>query len=141
MQRCLIVDNSPIVRRVAKVILGDFGFEVLEAGTGSDALAMASRWSPRLILVDAGLTDMPVLDVLRHFRDNCARLTQIVYCPNSFDILDLQRAHAAGASDVLVKPFDRASILSKIDVWTSTAGAPERSSFFSRLSRSEIVRV
>lgn len=141
MHRCLIADTSPIVRRVAKVILSDFGFEVLEAPSGADAMALVSRFSPRVVLVDAAIHDKPVLDVLRHVRDTCSRNTHVVYCPNQFDILDLQRAQAAGATDVLVKPFDRASLVSKIEAWLATDGTPQRPAFFSRLSRSELVRV
>ncbi len=140
MHRCLIADNSPLVRRVAKSILMDFGFEVQDVQTGAEAIAVVNRFAPRVVLVDAALQDMPVLDVLRHIRDRGPQLTRAVYCPNEFDLLDLQRAHAAGATDVLVKPFDRATLAGKIETWINEP-APGRPAYISRLARSEIVRV
>ena len=65
MQRCLIVEGSPIIRRVTKVILTDFGFEVVEASTGREGLTMFQRHIPRLTIVDSTLRDMAALDVIR----------------------------------------------------------------------------
>lgn len=140
MHRCLIADHSPIVRRVAKSILMDFGFDVQDVQTGAEAIAIVNRFAPRVILVDSALRDIPVLDVLRHIRDTCRQPTHAVYCPSEFDLLDLQRAHAAGATDVLVKPFDRATLAGKIETWLGEP-APARPAYISRLARSEIVRV
>ena len=141
MQRCLVIDGSPIIRKVTRVILTDFGFEVVEAATGRDGIAAFNRHIPRLAIVDAGLTDMNALDVLRQMRDTAAGRVQILYCTTVFDILALQRAHAAGATSVLVKPFDRGSLAAKLDAWEQDAAQPARPNFYSRLSRSEIVRI
>jgi two-component system chemotaxis response regulator CheY len=141
MQRCLVIETSPIIRKVTKAILTDFGFEVTETATGRDGLAAFNWQIPRLALVDAGIADMPALDVLRQMRDLAAGRVQILYCTTQFDVLELQRAHAAGATDLLIKPFDRHSLAAKLDGWQREGNSAPRENFFDRLSRSEIVRI
>ncbi len=141
MSRCLIVETSAVIRRVTISILSGFGFEVEEAATGRDGIAAFQRRIPRLAIVDAGLADMPALDVLRQMRKLGSGRVQILYCTTQFDILELQRAHAAGATDLLIKPFDRQSLSAKLDAWNSTEQKEPRENFYNRLSRSEIVRI
>ncbi len=141
MHRCLIIEGSAVIRKVTKVILTDFGFEVAEATTGRDGLVQFNRHIPRLVLVDSSLTDMPVLDVLRQIRKLSNGRVQVLYCTTDFDVLELQRAHAAGATDLLVKPFDRLSLAAKLDSWAPPEDQAQRQNFYTRLSRSEIVRL
>lgn len=141
MHRSLIIESSPLIRRVAKAILLDFGFEISEAGNGRDGIALFQRYAPRLVIVDAGITDMPALDVLRHIRNSNVGSVQTIYCTTDFDVVELQRPYAAGATDVLIKPFDRSSLAAKLDAWQQGASNEPRLNFYSRLSRSEIVRI
>ena len=114
MQRCLIIDGSAIIRKVTRIILADFGYETVEASTGKEGLADFHRQTPQLVIVDSHLTDMAALDVLRQIKTASAGSVYVLYCTTEYDVLDLQRAHAAGASDVLIKPFDRESFDGKI---------------------------
>ena len=141
MQRCLIIEGSPVIRKVTKAILSDFGFDVAEAATGRDGLILFNRHIPRLAIVDSNLTDMPALDVLRQMRDTTAGRVQILYCTTEYELVALQRAHAAGATDVLVKPFDRQSLAAKLNAWSQSEQEEMRPNFYSRLSRSAIVRI
>jgi two-component system chemotaxis response regulator CheY len=141
MHRSLIIETSPIIRRVARAILLDFGFEVLEAATGREGIAVFQRFAPRLVIVDANLTDVPALDVLRHIKNSRIGDVQAIYCTTDFDVVELQRPYAAGATDVLIKPFDRSSLAAKLDAWPQGAPDQKRENFYSRLSRSEIVRI
>lgn len=118
----------------------NLGFEVDETANGRDGVAAFHRHIPRLAIVDAGLADMPALDVLRQMRKLGGGQVQILYCSTQFDVLELQRAHAAGATDLLIKPFDRQSLSAKLDAWQSLEQEMPRETFFDRLSRSEIVR-
>lgn len=140
MSRCLIVENSAVIRRVTRTIMLNLGFEVDEAATGRDGVETFNRHIPRLAIVDAGLSDMPALDVLRQMRKLGGGRVQILYCTTQFDVLELQRAHAAGATDLLVKPFDRQSLSTKLDAWQTSEQEMPRENFYNRLSRSEIVR-
>jgi|LNFM01.1.fsa_nt_gb two-component system chemotaxis response regulator CheY len=141
MSRCLIVEPSAVIRRVTISILSGFGFEVEEASNGRDGVAAFHRRIPRLVIVDAGLSDVPALDVLRQMRKLGSGRVQILYCTTQFDILELQRAHAAGATDLLIKPFDRQSLSAKLDAWKTNEQDGARENFYNRLSRSEIVRI
>ena len=140
MSRCLIVENSAVIRRVTRTIMLNLGLEVDEAATGRDGVETFNRHIPRLAIVDAGLSDMPALDVLRQMRKLGGGRVQILYCTTQFDVLELQRAHAAGATDLLVKPFDRQSLSAKLDAWQTSEQEMPRENFYNRLSRSEIVR-
>ncbi len=140
MPRCLIVENSAVIRRVTRSIMINLGFEVDETANGRDGVAAFHRHIPGLAIVDAGLSDMPALDVLRQMRKLGGGRVQILYCSTQFDVLELQRAHAAGATDLLIKPFDRQSLSAKLDAWHTVEQEMPRENFFNRLSRSEIVR-
>ena len=141
MHRCLIIDASPIIRKVTRIILGNFGYEVVEASNGRDGLALYRSAPTQLVIVDARLTDMSTLDVLRRIRDSGNASVKVLYCTTEFDIIELQKAHAAGAHDVLVKPFDRATLSVKIDALTTANAGNERPGIYARLSRSELVRL
>lgn len=141
MHRSLIIETSPIIRRVAKAILLDFGFEVSETGSGREGISLFQHYSPRIVIVDASISDIPALDVLRHIRNFNMGPVQTIYCTTDFDVVELRRPYAAGATDVLIKPFDRSSLAAKLDAWPQRAQDEPRQNFYSRLSRSEIVRI
>ena len=63
--RVLIVDDDPGIRQVLDLVLAGEGFEVRQAGDGSEGLAILDRWQPDLILLDLV---MPVMDAWA-FRD------------------------------------------------------------------------
>src|SRR5262249_4375389 len=96
MHRCLIVDGSPLIRKVTRIILTDFGYAVLEAQTGHEALAQFRRHAPSLVIVDSRLSDMSALDVLRQIRDASGGKAHALYCTVDYDVVELQQAHAAG---------------------------------------------
>lgn len=95
-------------------ILSDFGFEVIEASGGREGILQFSRHLPGLILVDAGIPDMHAIDVLRHMRAAAAGRVQGLYCTTQFDLIEAQRANAPGATDLMVKPFDRHSLAARL---------------------------
>ncbi len=59
MKRCLVVDDSRVIRRVATKIIQDLGFAVEEAENGQQALEACRARMPDLALIDV---DMPVMD-------------------------------------------------------------------------------
>lgn len=141
MQRCLIIEASPIIRRVSRAILADFGFEVFDTASGRDGLALFRLHAPGLVIVDASIADMPAIDVLRQIKSQKVGHVKTLYCTTDFDLVELQRVHAAGATDVLVKPFDRNSLAAKLDAGENGGKGDSRQGFYARLSRSELVRI
>lgn len=64
----LIVEDDELLRDAFKLLLEDAGYQVLEAGTAREAIALATERLPALIVLDLGLPDRPGLDVVRTLR-------------------------------------------------------------------------
>jgi two-component system chemotaxis response regulator CheY len=117
MKLCLVVDESQIVRRVAKVLLNSIGYEVIEAENGQDALDQCKARMPDLILLDWKLPILNAHEFLSIFtRTFTGKKPFIAYATTDFDPTDISRAIAAGADDYILKPFDRSSIEAKFRV-------------------------
>jgi two-component system chemotaxis response regulator CheY len=115
MKRCLIVDDSRVIRRVASKIVQDLGFDVDEAENGRKALNALTIRMPDLILVD---WDMPVMDGLE-FAQQLRKLpggnkVVVVFCTTENDIPHIREALAAGADEYIMKPFDGEIVRSKL---------------------------
>jgi two-component system chemotaxis response regulator CheY len=111
MKRCLIVDDSEVVRKVASQILSAMGYEIIEAGDGREAYELACSTLPDAILLDWQIPEMSAHEFIQKLR---ARSTgprpYLVYLATEYDHLDITRALAAGADTSLMKPFDRMSL-------------------------------
>lgn len=105
MKHCLIADDSEAVRKVVRRVLEDMSFEVGEAGNGQDAVATCQQRSPDAIFLDWSMPDMTGLQVLGALRLSSERKPYILYCITENDPDDIARARAAGADDILMKPF------------------------------------
>ena len=68
--RVLVVDDEIEIRELLSEFLKDTGFEVAIAGTGNEALAQASRFSPHVILLDIILPDIDGISVYETLRRN-----------------------------------------------------------------------
>jgi len=117
--RALIVDDSRAMRRIVGRILGDAGFEVLEAGDGREALAVLEDLDgpPELACVD---WNMPVMDGLTFItevrkRPEWRSITLMMVTTES-ESDRIVRALAAGAHEYLIKPFTGEAMLEKLDL-------------------------
>jgi two-component system chemotaxis response regulator CheY len=116
MKRCLIVDDSSVIRKVARHILESMKFEVVEAENGQEALDRCREApAPDLILLDWHLPVVGALEFLAALRLTPAgRRPFIIYCTTENDPADIARAFQAGADDYFMKPFDRAQLVTKL---------------------------
>ncbi len=115
MKRCLIVDDSRVIRRVASKIIQDLGFDVDEAENGRKALNALTIRMPDLIVVD---WDMPVMDGLE-FTGELRKLpggnkVVVVFCTTENDAPHIRQALEAGADEYIMKPFDSEIVRSKL---------------------------
>ncbi len=114
MRQVLIVDDSAVVRKIARRILENMGLRTSEASDGGQALAACSFSMPDAVLVDSS---MPVLDsfefVRRLRRMPGGDRPKVVFCANEYDVSQIARAMHAGANDFMMKPFDRELLQSK----------------------------
>ncbi|MFN9251231.1 MAG: PleD family two-component system response regulator [Brevundimonas sp.] len=103
----LIVDDSRIIRKVARRIIEDLGFEVDEAGDGAEALAYCAATHPDVILLDWYMPVMDGLTFIRRLRAQWRDKTaKVLFCTIETDPDRIAEALEAGADDYVMKPFD-----------------------------------
>ncbi len=108
MKNCLIVDDSPIVRRVARELLTGLGFACREAEDGEKALESCNASMPDILLLDWNMPVMDGITCLRQLRATpAAANTKVIICTTQAAIEEIEEALAAGADEYIMKPFDR----------------------------------
>ena len=114
MASCLIVDDSKVVRMVARRILEDLKFDILEAEDGKDAMNVCLEGMPDVILLDWNMPVMNGIDFLRALREtNGGKDPVVIFCTTENDMTHIREAISAGADEYIMKPFDRAIIEAK----------------------------
>jgi two-component system chemotaxis response regulator CheY len=112
---CLVVDDSRVVRKVARRILEDLGFEVAEAGDGVEALAWVRTAMPDAVLLDWNMPAMNGLEFLRQLRrEPGGEAPRVVFCSVENDLDRIREALDAGADEYIMKPFDGDIVASKL---------------------------
>ena len=114
MKSCLVVDDSRVVRMVARKILQDLEFEILEAEDGQVALDVCKKKMPDAILLDWNMPVMNGLDFLRRLRAvPGGDQPKVVFCTTENDVAHIARALHAGANEYIMKPFDKDIVTAK----------------------------
>lgn len=114
MKLCLVIDDSNVIRKIAKALLNSMGYEVAEAETGQDAINSCANRMPDAILLDWDMADMSGFDFLVQFnRQFPGAKPHIVYATTENDPVDIARAIKTGADDFMIVPFTRADIEAK----------------------------
>jgi two-component system KDP operon response regulator KdpE len=67
--RILLIEDDPQIRRFLRTSLGVQGYELIEAGTGNEGLALAASQVPDVIILDLGLPDLEGIEVIRRLRE------------------------------------------------------------------------
>jgi two-component system chemotaxis response regulator CheY len=107
LRTCLIVDDSRVIRKVARRILEDLDFEIAEAGDGMEALAWCRAAMPDAILLDWNMPVMNGIDFLRQLRkEPGGDVAQVVFCTVENNVESIRAALDAGAAEYIMKPFD-----------------------------------
>jgi two-component system, chemotaxis family, chemotaxis protein CheY len=112
---CLVVDDSRVVRKVARRILEAHGCAVTEAGDGQQALDACRAGLPDFVLLD---WNMPVMDGITFLR--ALRLEfgpdnpTVIFCTTENDMAHIEMAIASGAQEYIMKPFDDEILVGKL---------------------------
>ena len=107
MKTCLVVDDSRVIRKVARRILEELGFEVAEAADGMEAMAWCRTEMPDAILLDWNMPLMDGLEFLRELRVLPDGEDPVVlFCTVENDAEHIAMALDAGADEYIMKPFD-----------------------------------
>jgi two-component system chemotaxis response regulator CheY len=115
MKTCLIVDDSKVIRKVARRILEDLSFEISEAEDGRMALEACREAAPDVVLLDWNMPVMNGMDFLQELRRSTVQPKQpiVVFCTTENDMAHIRAAIEAGADEYIMKPFDREIIEAK----------------------------
>ncbi len=114
MKSCLVVDDSKVIRMVARRILETLEFDIVEAADGRQALDACEIKMPDAVLLDWNMPIMNGIEFLRALRDSAGGSEPVVvFCTTENDMAHIQEAMSAGANEYIMKPFDRDIIETK----------------------------
>jgi two-component system chemotaxis response regulator CheY len=117
MKSCLVVDDSKVIRKVARHILETLNFSVNEAEDGRAALARIDEQVPDVVLLDWNMPVMSGLEFLRNLRErDLVTQPKVVFCTTENDTAHIRAAIEAGADEYVMKPFDRETLESKLQI-------------------------
>ena len=110
----LVVEDEPQMRRFLRASLTSHGYSLCEASTAAEAVALATRRSPELMLLDLGLPDEDGVALTQRLRE-WSRVPIIVISARGREA-DKVEVLDAGADDYLTKPFDVGELLARMRV-------------------------
>ena len=111
---CLVVDDSRVVRKVARRILETHGFSIGEAENGEEALQACRQALPDCVLLDWNMPVMNGIEFLRALRAEFgADRPLVVFCTTENDLHAIEMAIEEGAQEFIMKPFDEALLVGK----------------------------
>jgi two-component system, chemotaxis family, chemotaxis protein CheY len=114
MRTCLVVDDSAVVRKIARRILEEMDFQIVEAEDGEQALEACRRALPEAVLLDWNMPNMDGYEFLGNLRRMPGGdAPKVVFCTTENDIDHISRALAAGANEYIMKPFDKDIVAAK----------------------------
>ena len=115
MRTFLVVDDSAVVRKVARRILESFDFVCEEAADGQLALEACRTKMPNAILLDWNMPNMNGLEFLNALKAEFGEDTpKVVFCTTENDMNHIVQAMDAGATEYIMKPFDSEIIEGKL---------------------------
>ena len=117
MKTCLVVDDSKVIRKVARHILEALDFSVAEAEDGRDALDQCRQSTPDVVLLDWNMPVMTGMEFLKALGGcDLPRRPKVVFCTTENGIAHIKAAIEAGADEYVMKPFDRDTLASKLQL-------------------------
>jgi two-component system, chemotaxis family, chemotaxis protein CheY len=114
MKTCLVVDDSSVVRKIARRILEEMDFEITEAEDGAQALEVCKNTMPTAVLLDWNMPVMDGYEFLGRLRElPGGELPKVVFCTTENGMDHISRALHAGANEYIMKPFDKDIVTAK----------------------------
>ena len=114
-KRILLVEDHEDNRRIVRDLLGVTGYELVEAVTGEEGVAMADSERPDLILMDIQLPGVDGYEATLRIKANPALAHILIIAVTSYALSgDDVKARQAGCDDYVTKPFSPRALLAKI---------------------------
>jgi two-component system KDP operon response regulator KdpE len=110
--KVLIVDDEPQIRHLLRITLARAQYEVCEAGTAGDALALLKTFAPDVVLLDLGLPDRDGMELVPLMKSQSSAVLLVVSAREATE--EKVTALDLGADDYMTKPFDTAEVLARV---------------------------
>jgi DNA-binding NarL/FixJ family response regulator len=111
----LVVEDDALFREHVRDVLESAGFAVVEAGTGEDAVRMASESQPSLVLLDVHLPGFSGYEICRTLREGHGQRIGIIFLSGSkTDSIDRATGLGFGADDYVLKPFEPDELVARV---------------------------
>ncbi|HLL04548.1 MAG TPA: response regulator [Myxococcaceae bacterium] len=115
-KKILLVDDSPTVLLMERLLLQDGPYALLSALGGQEAVQLALAERPDLILMDVVMPGMDGFEVCRRLRaEEATRTTPIILVTTRGGAEHVERGYESGCSDYVTKPFDGNELRAKIE--------------------------
>jgi CheY-like chemotaxis protein len=114
-KKILLVDDSPTILLMEKMILAQNGYELITAKDGEDGLEKAAAEKPDLILLDLimpGKNGLEVLEILR--QDEKTRAVPVIMVTTRSEAEKIEAAYSFGCSDYVTKPINGLELITKV---------------------------
>ena len=116
VRTCLVVDDSRVIRKVARRILEAHDYAVIEVENGEQALNACRASLPDCVLLDWNMPVMNGIDFLRHLRSEFGPGNPpVVFCTTETEMSAILQAIEAGAQEYIMKPFDEEILVGKFE--------------------------
>ena len=116
MTNCLVVDDSNVIRTVARHILEELNFTITEAADGRQALEQCQANMPDAVLLDWNMPVMDGMDFLIALRNSeGGDSPKVIFCTTENNVEHITQAMSAGANEYVMKPFDKNILTSKFE--------------------------
>jgi DNA-binding NarL/FixJ family response regulator len=113
--RILVVDDHADFRKLLGTVLGRAGYEIVEAETGEEALALAARERPSLVMLDVNLPGTSGYAVCNELRQSLGHQLPIMFLSGErTEPFDRVAGLLIGADDYLTKPFDPDELVARV---------------------------
>jgi len=124
----LVVDDDPDTVSLVASIGRKAGYTVFGTASGEDCRSMLLRLTPRLIMLDVKMAGLDGFETCRLVRAdlNLVRVS-IAFLTARKTVDDVRRGLAAGGDDFIVKPFDGAQLIERMEFLTSRRPTPSGS--------------
>ena len=111
----LVVDDDPSMRKVLQRRVEMWGYTVLSAGDGAEALRLAQERTPDLILLDVMMPGLDGLEVCRQLtRGPSTRQIPVILISAKASQISGEEVEASGAFASLQKPYDPSDLLARM---------------------------
>ena len=116
--KVLVIDDSSTMRKIIIRTLTELGHtDVLEAGNGQEGLDQLAAHRVDLVITDWNMPVMSGMDFLKALKDSTIeRRPKVVFCTTENGMAYIRAAIEAGADEYVMKPFDRETLESKLQI-------------------------